>query len=618
MNRSDIKSSDSKPRPKHPNQRQLSRFINGELSSENQAVMERHLERCTKCARRLEHIDGDTLGERLLEVGTLLNQSVAPGNQAIPESLRNHERYELIECIGAGGMGDVFRARQRSMDRPVAIKVLKQSLFENDRAVARFQNEIRVAAKLNHPNIVHSYDAEVSNGLNILVMELVEGEKLSDVVEREGTLGGDEAKEIAIQIVSGLEYASHQGMIHRDIKPQNIMLLPDGKVKVTDFGLAKLVLAQSEDAAGSLTLEGEVFGTPDYIAPEQIRDSASADFRSDIYGLGCTLYFLLSGTPPFAGMSVGEKLAGHLEHDAPSLIDVAPGLDPGMLAVVEKMMHKNPELRFQSYAELTRAFSGIGNPARKEETIVAQRKRSTGKIFAVIGGPIMVLLALWLFGLIPGMSSSQPLGDLPTGNIKFAIVVPSRFAFHPEIQEISRSLKRYQNVELEYVSDQAGRVKFSSRKKGAKPSVVEVTRTLGELDAADFDALVFTGGWNGDSPDSTLYAFDPKLNDQARDFARSMLANRKPVGSICGGTAVLANAGLLHGKKAASCRYISDAVRDRSGAIWTELPRRDDLAVVVRDDLLVTGGNYVNAPEVVRLMMDLAQESRGSATEENR
>lgn len=609
-------------KPRHPNQRQLARFLNGDLSAKNQAVMEQHLKKCNQCVARLSSVESDTLGDRLLEVGTYYDQSVASQKDATLDALMDHDRYELLEHIGSGGMGDVYRARQRSMDRPVAIKVLKQSLFENDRAVARFHNEIKVAAKLNHPNIVHSYDAEVSKGLNLLVMELVEGDKLSDVVEERGPFNSAAAAKIGVEIAEGLKYASQQGMIHRDIKPQNIMLQPNQNLKITDFGLAKFVLGETEDTDGSLTLEGEVFGTPDYIAPEQIRDSGSADHRSDIYSLGCTLYFALTGHPPFAGFSVGEKLAGHLEKNATPLSELKPSLDQGLSAAIEKMMHKNPDNRFQSYDEISKALANVlDGPLLAHSTLENSQATSTSgtglqlshtsRRLALVGGPIVVAMALWFFGWIPipFLNTNDP-PNSREGKIKFAVVIPSRNAFHPEIEEITKSIANYKNAELEYIADQAGRVKFSSKKRDAEPQRINVSRTLDKLDASDFDAVIFTGGWDGNSSADTVYAFDPALNADAKVFAGSMMANRKPVGSICGGTVVLANAGLIRGKNVANCRYISDEIKENSGGIWTEKPRRDDQAVTVNDGLLVTGGNYINGPEVIRLMMQLAEESR--------
>ncbi len=602
--------SSGEKKKKHPSLKQLAKFLNGELSPKNQSIMEKHLEKCDRCVTRLEEVESDTLGDRLLEIGTAFieSHSVENAYQNTIALLKDHDRYELIERIGAGGMGDVFRACQRAMDRPVAIKVLKQHLFQNDRAVARFQNEVKVAARLNHPNIVHSYDAEVSHGLNILVMELVEGDKLSDVVSQNGPLSDSDTTDIALQIASGLEYAANEGMIHRDIKPQNIMLIPDGKVKITDFGLAKFVLSKNRNDDGALTVEGEVFGTPDYIAPEQIRNSASADVRSDIYSLGCTLYFALCGIPPFPDRSVGEKLASHLEHLPMKLRDVQPDVDPGLEAIVAQMMNKDPDSRFQSYAELSDALKGKWTPRAKPK-VSGSRRRNIVKF--ILGG-ILALAALWIATLAPGWFASPKPPNPRTGKFKFAIVIPSRHAFHPEIQWVAESLGKFENVELEYLADQVGRADFSLRKRGAPPDRIDIARTLSDVEPSEFDAVVFTGGWDGETAESTRYAFDPSLNSKARSFIESMMAAQKPIGSICAGTIVLANANLLEGIDVANCHYIPDEIKDRSGAIWSDLPKQDHEAVTVADDLIITGGNYINAPEMIRLMMKLAKQSRES------
>ena len=642
MNSSDKKS-------KHPNLKQLSDFINGDLPARHQTKMEQHLESCDQCIEHLGTIGGDTLGERLLEVGTYYDDSSdGQDENEIPESLLNHDRYELIERIGVGGMGDVFRAQQRSMDRPVAIKVLRMSLFKNDRAVARFHNEIKVAARLNHPNIVHSYDADVSQGLNILVMELVEGDKLSDIVDRNGSLAAEQVIGVATQIANGLGYAAEQGMIHRDIKPQNIMVLPDGKVKITDFGLAKFVTAKTEEPDSSLTLAGEVFGTPDYIAPEQIRDSGAADSRSDIYGLGCTMYFMLTGRPPFIEPSVGEKLAGHLERQAAPLVQLAQGLNPSLIDVVEKMMQKEPDMRFQSYDEIVKALSASWNQQGEASVFATanlsddksstdaikagvsaietaldletaktsanrlptRKKRDRRKLIAVASGGAILLGALLISGVIPSPISFFSSGNNRTGKISFAIVVPSTHAYYPEIQELYNNLKKHDDIEFEFIAEKIGRVRFNRRMPGPGPEQINVVRTLKEIETSEFDAVIFTGGWDGDSPESTRYAFDEELNLQAKRFIESMIADGKPVGSICGGTVVLANAGVIRGKNTANCNYISDEIKSNSGAIWTELLQKDNQAVTVRDGLIVTGGNSINSPEIARVMLQLARESR--------
>lgn len=593
--------------------------------------MEQHLEKCSRCVEQLGSIKGDTLGDRLLTVGTLFDRVQETDRAEVPPALRDHPRYEIIERIGGGGMGDVYQAKQRSMDRLVAIKVLRQSLFENDRAVARFHNEVKIAASLNHPNIVHSYDADLSNGLHILIMELVNGAKLSDVVAHEGPLSPFDACQIAVEIAKGLEYANEEGMIHRDIKPQNIMVLPDRSIKITDFGLAKLTLGNLDRDEGSLTYEGEVFGTPDYIAPEQIRDASGTDRRSDIYSLGCTLYFMLTGRPPFAEQSVGEKLASHLEKEPLSLAELRPNIPFELIQAIERMMQKSAERRPQTYLEVVESLDPFCNSefvdadpmaivpqAVAVETAIdlpppspSQRQATFSRRTLLGGGGIVfaiVGICLWAMGVFPspfGGSTTNP----RSGKIKIAIVVPSVNAYFPEIQGLFRAAKRRSDVEIEFLAEEIGPVGFFHHKAGP-PRKIRIDQTLVNVSASDFDAVIFTGGWNGDGPKDTKYAFDERLNQQARQFCRELLKQGKPVAGICGGTAVLSKAGLLRDRQVANCRYLSPELREESGAIWTEIPAQDKLATTVIDGQFVTGGNAVNCEEVFEAVVNVALNSR--------
>ncbi len=632
---------------KHPSRQQLADFVNGRIAPRHQGKMERHLERCTECVNKLDSIKHDTLGDRLIAVATCFDREIDSGDRSeeIPAGLINHERYEILERIGVGGMGDVYRARQRSMDRLVAIKVLRRSLFENDRAVARFHNEIKVAARLNHPNIVHSYDADITDGLNLLVMELVEGAKLSDYVKDRGSLTPREAALITTEIAKGLNYASQQGMIHRDIKPQNIMVLEDQSVKITDFGLAKFMLANSSGDDGSLTMEGEVFGTPDYIAPEQIRDSGTADTRSDIYSLGCTLYFMLSGRPPFLEFSVGEKLAGHLEKEPRKIADLCPALPAGLAGLIECMMEKDVSARCQSYDQIIAGLQpfcdaesldsdvvkapavetetsnataiDLGEPLtlRQSPSAVSSRQAShsrpsrlpTRRIALAGLGVVGVGGLLVATGLVP-----NPLAFFER-DLRIAIVIPAKKAYYPEIEGLFQALSQQPGVEIEFLAETVGRVGYSSfNGDSQKPGKFNIERTLADISTSEIDGVIFTGGWDNaaQSPESTRYAFDKFLNDQAKILINQLLSEQKPVASICGGTVVLANAGILRGLRVANCRYISDEIKTSSGANWSEELEQDKHAIVVQDGLVVTGGNSINANEIVEKVLSLARESR--------
>ncbi len=218
------------------------------------------------------------------------------GPIGLPPELLNHPRYRVLALLGAGGMGAVYKAEHRLMERLVALKVMAARLLGNAAMVERFRREVKAAARLAHPNIVTAHDAEQAGDLHFLVMEYVEGTDLARVVAERGPLPVGEACDYVRQAAMGLQHAHEHGMIHRDIKPHNLMLTPQGTVKMLDFGLARLA-GEAGSQPGGGTAQGTVLGTVDYMAPEQADDAHQADIRSDIYSLGCTLYHLLSGRP---------------------------------------------------------------------------------------------------------------------------------------------------------------------------------------------------------------------------------------------------------------------------------------------------------------------------------
>jgi WD40 repeat protein/tRNA A-37 threonylcarbamoyl transferase component Bud32 len=268
--------------------------------------------------------------------------------------------YLLLDKLGEGGMGAVFKARHQKLGRIVAVKVIRPQHLARDGALRRFQREIQAAARLVHPNVVHAYDAEEVGGTCLLVMEYVEGTDLARVVKQRGPLPDQEACEYVRQAALGLQHAFERGMVHRDIKPSNLLLTagPNPVVKVLDLGLAR-VAATASDETTTLTHEGAVMGTPDYIAPEQARNAHAVDIRADLYSLGCTLYFLLSGRVPFPGGTLTEKLLKHQFDEPEPLERLRPGVAPDVIAVVRRLMAKRPAARYQTPADLAADLAAV-------------------------------------------------------------------------------------------------------------------------------------------------------------------------------------------------------------------------------------------------------------------
>ncbi len=253
------------------------------------------------------------------------------------------DRYEVLEKIGTGGMSDVYKAKDHKLNRLVAVKVLKQEFSENENFVSKFRVEAQSTAGLLHPNTVNVYDVGDDDGINYIVMELVDGITLKKYIEKKSRLSVKEAVSIAIQVAMGLEAAHNNGIIHRDIKPQNIMISRDGKVKVTDFGIAK--------AATSNTITSNVMGSVHYTSPEQARGGYS-DAKSDIYSLGITLFEMLTGRVPFNGDTTVAIAIKHIQEELPSPAEYNDEIPISVEKIVLKCCQKSPDRRYQSAAEL--------------------------------------------------------------------------------------------------------------------------------------------------------------------------------------------------------------------------------------------------------------------------
>lgn len=286
--------------------------------------------------------------------------------------------YVLLEKLGQGGMGKVFKAEHRRMKRTVAVKVISAAALKQADAVRRFEREVQAAARLIHPHIVTAFDANEQAGLHYFVMEYVAGTDLSALLAQQGALPLRTAVDYTLQAARGLAYAHHQGVIHRDIKPGNLLLGPDGRIKILDLGLARLRLVGSE--TGELTDTGQVMGTVDYMAPEQAEDTRSADARADIYSLGCTLYRLVRGEVLYQADTLVRKLLAHREAPIPSLTldsNLTDTSGDRLNAIFQTMVAKRPEDRQASMAQVVRALEDWLDDDRSSASVAGSAEPTT-------------------------------------------------------------------------------------------------------------------------------------------------------------------------------------------------------------------------------------------------
>src|SRR5271157_2973605 len=367
----------SDPSSAHPTDQALRSFVQSKLDLTAAEAVRGHLVGCLTCRARVADLSADNppggrpgsaerpdssppagssldLESRSPEAAGS-DHSLQP--DMLPPGLSDHPDYRVIRELGRGGMGVVYLAHNQLMGRDEVLKVMGRQIIEKPGVLDRFLREIRAVARLRHPNIVTAYSAFRLPDSIVFAMEFVDGYDLSKLVKTKGPLSVAHASNFIHQAALGLQHAHEEGMVHRDIKPGNLMLARKGDraiIKILDFGLAKVTREQPLDRG--LTQEGQMLGTPDYIAPEQTLDAQSADIRADIYSLGCTLYYLLKGGPPFQGSSLFEILQSHQSKEARPLDLVRADVPAELTAVVARMMAKQPEKRFQTPAEVARAL----------------------------------------------------------------------------------------------------------------------------------------------------------------------------------------------------------------------------------------------------------------------
>jgi len=277
--------------------------------------------------------------------------------------------YTLLDLLGEGGMGRVFKARHNRLGRDVALKVIRKEKLTRPTVVQRFHQEIRAAAQLSHPNVILAFDADEADGVHYYAMEYAEGQDLTKVVKQSGPLSVALACDYVRQAAVGLQHAYERGLVHRDVKPSNLLLTPKGQVKVLDLGLAMLNEGVGGGDANRVTQEGLVLGTPDFLAPEQAQNPLGVDIRADVYALGATLYFLLTGKVPYEGATAADKLMQHVTAPPPRLLLARPDAPPQLDGVIRWLMAKKPADRPQTPAQVAVAllpfcpFGGGSGPA---------------------------------------------------------------------------------------------------------------------------------------------------------------------------------------------------------------------------------------------------------------
>ncbi len=326
---------------------------------------------------------------------------------------RRLDHFQLEEFIGGGGMGAVFRATDQQLGRTVAVKVLSRRTDEE--MLWRFKNEAQSAARLDHENIARVYYVGEDDGWHFIVFEFIDGVNIRDLVHHKGALGLDEALSYVLQIADALEHAHEREVVHRDIKPSNILVTSEGHAKLVDMGLARLHQVDSDSA--DVTASGVTLGTFDYISPEQARDPRNTDVRSDLYSLGCTLYFMLTGSPPFPDGTVLQKLLSHSSEPPPDARLYRADLDDSIAQILQRMLAKRPEDRYQAPSELIgdliAAAERLGLPTANRGTVWLAPGRGQAGLMAHL--PWIVPAALLLVGALAleRWSRTQPALPLP-------------------------------------------------------------------------------------------------------------------------------------------------------------------------------------------------------------
>lgn len=369
----------------HPTPQELTAFGLGKLPEPAATVVAAHLEACSSCRQAVAGISADSCLDTVRaaerkdasipsnrnqppNAPTSANRPAAPivSCPNCPPELARHPKYLILRELGHGGMGVVYQALHRDMNRQVAIKVISRSLLDRPNALERFRREVQAAAQLCHRNIVIAHDAEQAGDLHMLVMEFVPGQSLAEIVDKKGPLPLRHACYYIRQAAKGLQHAYERGMVHRDIKPSNLILTPQGRVKILDFGLAKMVTESELDQG--LTGTDICVGTAEYVAPEQAKNARTADIRADLYSLGCTLYCLLAGRPPFREDTRMNTILAHIHKQPQPLPVLRPEVPERLWRVVARLLAKDPAQRYQTPSDVVAILTPFVKPGTKPDS----------------------------------------------------------------------------------------------------------------------------------------------------------------------------------------------------------------------------------------------------------
>jgi serine/threonine protein kinase/putative intracellular protease/amidase len=596
------------PQP-HPSYPELHAFAQGFMQDAEFAAIEEHLYTCDQCCAWIAAQPENTLVALAREVATLggpLDRQRSPViPERIPAALEQHPRYRVIEMIGTGGMGAVYKAEHRLMQRLVALKVVHPKLLSNPEAVERFQREVRLAARLAHRHIVISYDADQADDLHFLVMEFVSGQMLSQKIAATGPASIRQACEWVRQAALGLQHAYEQGMAHRDIKPHNLIIAKDGHLRILDFGLSRLLSDQAHQPLGSddssaiasQTQAGAIIGTPDYMAPEQILSAREADIRADIYSLGCTLFFLLSGRPPFSRNSVSDTLQAHIHAAIPNLQHVREDAPAELNRLLARMLAKSPQDRFQTPGELAQELSGLlrtwddtpspddvrgGGPVPPTGLTHQPLRRSQVDRRALVSGLLTLAGLIGLAAWLGNANMFSPWSQVQ--RVRLLVLLPSDGLWYPDYAGLVDAAQTT-GVQLTFasVADHPSRVLSTSVPGIAIPDV----KLDSTLQADSFQGIVFLGY------DCQEFLPGGQAGEDTRRLLNDFQMKKRVVASMCAGQRILAAQGVLRGKSAAASQSVAEQEITVEGGQVVAEP-------VVVDGLVVTAAEATHSLEFLR------------------